>query len=240
MANLPASRVNIDEAPFAHVGVDFFDLLLVKQLRCQTNRYGCLFTCLTTRAIHLEVAANLSKLSFINAMRRFVARRGPLKHIFSHNRTNLVGCNRTLRCAVADRNQHQIYNCFRQQSIEWSFNHPGAIHLSGCLERRICTVKNILIAVVSKQTMNDDMLHTLFLKVEDIITSRPLCDVTLEPGSTTSLTPNHLLKIEPSVGLPPILCIQSDCFARQCHHVVQYAADQFWNRWVYGMLDHPN
>ena len=101
-------------------------------------------------------------------------------------------------------------------------------------------MKNILIAVVSKQTMNDDMLHTLFLKVEDIITSRPLCDVTLEPGSTTSLTPNHLLKIEPSVGLPPILCIQSDCFARQCHHVVQYAADQFWNRWVYGMLDHPN
>ena len=59
--------------------------------RSVVKRYGRLFTCMTTRAIHLEVAYDLSTSAFINALRRFVSRRGPVQHIFSDIGTNFVG-----------------------------------------------------------------------------------------------------------------------------------------------------
>ena len=76
MANIPEDRLKVNSPPFAHVGIDYFDPFLVKQSRSETNRYGCVFSCLTVRAIHIEVAKDLSTDAFINAMRRFIARRG--------------------------------------------------------------------------------------------------------------------------------------------------------------------
>jgi len=46
-------------APFSKVGVDYFGPIMVKHLRKQGKRYGCPFTCLITRAVHLEVAKSL-------------------------------------------------------------------------------------------------------------------------------------------------------------------------------------
>jgi len=43
------------------------------------------------RAIHIEIAHSLDTSSFINALRRFIARRGRPKHIFSDNGGNFVG-----------------------------------------------------------------------------------------------------------------------------------------------------
>ena len=49
-----------DKPPFSFVGIDYFGPLKVKAGRTHLNRYGCLFTCLTTRAVHLEVAHSLT------------------------------------------------------------------------------------------------------------------------------------------------------------------------------------
>ena len=81
MADLPPSRLQIDTHPFAYCGVDYFGPLLVKQRRFQVKRYGCLFTCLTSRAIHIEDAMDLTTNAFINALRRFLSRRGPLEDV---------------------------------------------------------------------------------------------------------------------------------------------------------------
>ncbi|XP_068723837.1 uncharacterized protein [Montipora capricornis] len=89
MASLPYDRLQI-APPFSKVGVDFFGPLRVKYLRKQEKRYGCLFTCLVTRAIHLEVAFSLSTDSFIMCLRRFIARRGKPTVIYSDNGTNFV------------------------------------------------------------------------------------------------------------------------------------------------------
>ena len=75
MASLPYNRVQIAPA-FSKIGVDFFGPLEVKHLRKHEKRYGCLFTCLVTRAVHLEVAFSLSTDSFIMCLRRFIAKRG--------------------------------------------------------------------------------------------------------------------------------------------------------------------
>ena len=65
-----------DKPPFSFVGIDNFGPIIVKAGRTHLKRYGCLFTCLTTRAVHLEIAHSLTADSFIAAFKRFSCRRG--------------------------------------------------------------------------------------------------------------------------------------------------------------------
>jgi hypothetical protein len=79
MAPLPEARVTPGEPPFSSVGIDYFGPLKVKYKRGTVKRYGCVFTCLAIRAIHIEIAHDLSTDSFIQAVSSFVSRRGPPK-----------------------------------------------------------------------------------------------------------------------------------------------------------------
>ena len=105
MANLPEGRLIADHPPFTFVGVDLFDPLLVKQGRSQLKRYGVLFTCFTTRAVHIEVAHGLDTSSFIQSLRRFVARRGQVLELRSDNGSNFVGAEHELAKVVENWNK---------------------------------------------------------------------------------------------------------------------------------------
>ena len=179
-----------------------------------------------------EVAIDLSTSSFINVLRRFVSRRGPVKHIFSDNGTNFVGCARLMQESVKRWNQAQIHQSLRQMNVAWTFNPPSASHMGGVWERMIRVVRNVLLAITPKQTLSDDDLVTLFTEVEAIVNSRPLTNVPLEAGEDTPLTPNHLLRLNPAVAPPCILTEESDNYSRQRFRIVQFAADEFWKRWV--------
>ena len=97
MAPLPAARVAPFDPPFTHVGVDYFGPLFVKQGRSEVKRYGCLFTCLTMIAVHIEVAHTLEADSFICAYQRFVSRRSRPRAMYSDNGTNFTSAERELR-----------------------------------------------------------------------------------------------------------------------------------------------
>ena len=97
MADLPAERVTPAKPPFCYVGVDCFGPFLVKRGRSHVKCYGCLFTCFTIRAIHIEKLDTLDADSFINAFVRFCARRGVPEKIQSDNGTNFVADERELR-----------------------------------------------------------------------------------------------------------------------------------------------
>ena len=117
MESLPSDLLQVAPA-FSKVGVDFFGPLRVKHLRKQEKRYGCLFTCLVTRAVHLEFAFSLSTDSFIMCLRRFIARRGKPTVIYSDNETNFVGANRELRKCIDDWNQDMIGRVLSQEGIQ--------------------------------------------------------------------------------------------------------------------------
>ena len=104
MASLPYDRLQIAPA-FFKVGKDFFGPLKVKHLRKQEKRYGCLCTCMVTRAVHLEVAFSLS---FIMCLRRFIARRGKPTVIYSDNGKNFVGASVSVR----------VYQCLEPR-LDW-------------------------------------------------------------------------------------------------------------------------
>jgi len=91
MASLSPDRVESNKPPFTNVGVDVFGPFLVKRGRSQEKRYGCLFTCLGIRAVHIEMLHSLETDSFINALVRISARRGFSELMRSDNGTNFKG-----------------------------------------------------------------------------------------------------------------------------------------------------
>ena len=96
MANLPTDKPK-SEAPFTYCSVDYFGPWHIKQGRKELKRYGVLFTCLSSRAIYLEVAKTLETSSLIIVLRCFLARRGPIRQLRSDQGKNLVGARTELR-----------------------------------------------------------------------------------------------------------------------------------------------
>ena len=96
MRPLPDFRIpNTENFIFQNTGVDFFGPFAIKASdNLYPKRYARIFTCLTTRAVHLEPAYHLSTDSFIQAILRFIARRGNPHLIVSDNGRNFVGASR--------------------------------------------------------------------------------------------------------------------------------------------------
>ena len=231
MADLPADRVTSDFPPFSFVGVDCFGPLLVKRGRGTAKRYGVLFTCLTIRAVHIEVAHSLTSDSFIHALRRFISRRGNVKEMRSDNGTNFVGAERELRAELSRWNQSQVHNFLLQRDIKWTFNTPGASHHGGVWERQIRSAKKILYALTSSQILDDEGLVTLLCEVENIINSRPLTSVSSDPQDLNPITPNQILLLRSTPVLPPGRFEDTDNYYRRKWRQVQHMASEFWQRW---------
>jgi hypothetical protein len=100
MSPLPEARVTPEEPVFSSVGIDYFGPLFVKLKRSVVKRYGCVFTCLVIRAIHIEVSYDLSTDSFIQAFMRFVSRRGPPTKVFSDKGTHFKGVETEIKEAL--------------------------------------------------------------------------------------------------------------------------------------------
>lgn len=86
------------------------------------------------------MAPSLDANSFINALRRFIARRGQVLELRSDNGTNFVGAERELRTAIEQWNLAQINDALLQKGIKWSFNPPASSHHGGPWERLIRSV----------------------------------------------------------------------------------------------------
>lgn len=232
MSDLPVDRITADFPPFTSVGIDFFGPFEVKRGRSFTKRYGVLFCCLTSRAVHLEVAHSLNTDSCINAVRRFICRRGQVKEIRTDNGTNFVAANRELKQAIDELNHSKIRNSLMQEGIKWTFNPPHGAHHGGVWERLVQEVKKILFSVIKQQVLDDETLQTFFCEVEAILNDRPITPSSDDPNDLEALTPNHLLQLKAKPILPPGLFRKDDLYTRRRWKQVQYIADLFWSRWV--------
>ena len=100
MADLLVERLGYKQPSFSNTGVDYFGPFLVPIRRSTENRWGFLFTCLTTRAVHIEVVPSLDTNSCVMGVERFIARRGTPTTIMSDNGTNFVGAQKELLACV--------------------------------------------------------------------------------------------------------------------------------------------
>ena len=161
MSDLPPERVISGKPAFSFVGVDYFGPFSVKQGRSVVKRYGCLFTCLTIRAVHIEIAQSLDTSSFISALQRFICRRGRPEVIRSDNGGNFVGAEHELSTALQQWNQSRITEFLHQTEIQWKFNTPTAFHMGGVWERMIRSVRKVPTSIVKEQLLTDEVLMTV-------------------------------------------------------------------------------
>ena len=207
MAQLPDYRLQCIP-PFTYCAVDYFGPFNIKDRRSVVPRYGVLFTCMMSRAIHLETANSLESDSFINALRRFISIRGPVRQLRCDRSTNFVGANNQLNRELASMTNRKVS------------------HMGGVWERQIRTVRSVLVLMLenSGSQLDDESLRTLLIEVMCIVNSRPLSVNDLyDPSSTEPLTPNHILTMKTKIVLPPPGEFQlADLYSRKRRRRVQY------------------
>ena len=230
MASLPEDRVRPSKPPFTNVGVDCFGPMFVRHGRSTVKRYGVLFTCLSVRAVHIEVVHSLDTDAFINALRRFISRRSHPQQISSDNDGNFVKGERDLREAVRDWNQQKIHEFLLAKNIEWIFNPPTSSRFGGVWDRCIRTVRKVMTALLKEQPLDDEGLLTLMCEEESVVNGRPITKVSDDPRDPEALTPNHLLLLRSGPMLPPELFVREDTYSLRRWRQVQYLADVFWRR----------
>ena len=237
MAELPTDRFE-QVPPFTFSAVDYFGPFYIKEGRKEMKRYGVLFTCMASRAIHLEIATSLTTDSFLNAYRRFVCRRGPIQQLRSDQGTNFVGAKNELEAALHEMNHNKIQRELLKDNCDWfawKMNVPHASHMGGVWERQIKTVRSVLTGLLENHgnQLDDESLRTLMIEAEAIVNSRPLTtDDLTDPDSQDVLTPNHLLTMKSSIILaPPGNFQRADVYSKKRWRRVQQLADEFWQRW---------
>lgn len=130
-ADLPDSRLGYQQLLFANNGVVYFGPILVRHGRKTEKRHGVLFTCLTTRAVHLEIAHTLDTDSCLMAVRRMMARRGKAANIWWDNGTNFVGSERELRESLKRLDNERIVDQLSNERVQWHFNPPSSPYFGG-------------------------------------------------------------------------------------------------------------
>jgi len=212
--------------------MDYFGPLSVTIGRRHEKRYGVLFTCLSTRAVHIEIAASLSTDSTIMAIRRMIGRRGCPQQLHSDNGTNLRGADTELRKALMELDQQRITQEMTSRGIDWKFIPPSAPHMGGAWERLVRSVKVALGSTLNERSPKEEVLQTLFVEAEYIVNSRPLTHVSLDPDDLEALTPNHFLLGSSSGNVVPGVFTDSDLHLRKLWRQGQRLADCFWRRWI--------
>ena len=236
MTALPEDRLAITP-PFTNSAVDYFDPWTIKLGRKEVKHYGVLFTCLASKAIHLETATSLETDSFLNALRCFICRRGPIRQLRSDQGTYFVGARPELKQALKEMNHEKVKSQLLKENCDWfefKMNVPTASHMGGVWERQIKSVRNVLDALLRKNgaQLDDESLRTLMCEAEAIVNGRPLTvDSLNDPDSLTPLTPNHILTMISKIILsPPGVFQYADKYCRSIWRLVQHLPNEFWCR----------
>lgn len=234
MGNLPLARLEY-ERPFLKVGVDYAGPLLAYFKRSRGQKphkvYICLFVCMATKAVHIEVAFALTTDSFLAAFRRFFSRRGVCSDIFSDNGTNFVGANNQLTelFQFLLANNQEISHSLLTDKVIWHFNPPGGSHFGGIFETAIKSTKIHLKRVIGDHILTYEELLTLLIQIEAILNSRPICAQSAE--TLDPLTPFHFILGQVPTQIPTDMQIAETETSRLSHwQQIERMRQHFWKR----------
>ena len=183
----------MDEGPpFANTGVDFAGPLFLSNGMKKTSKiYVCLFTCMATRAIHLELVDSLSVETFICAFRRFVGRRGLPAKMLSDNAKTFKSAAKEIRKLVT---APKLFEVLAVQGVKWQFITERSPWEGGAWERLIRSVKRCIVKVVGRAMLHWNEMNTILVEIEGVINSRPITYVHGDSeGISYPLTPSHLV-----------------------------------------------
>ncbi|XP_011884071.1 PREDICTED: uncharacterized protein LOC105571211 [Vollenhovia emeryi] len=237
MGDLPTNRVTPNRA-FYGCGLDYAGPFYVKsRVRGPANikTYMCVFVCIVTKAVHLELATDMSTDAFLNCLRRFIARRGKCKHIYCDNGTNFVGAKTELSELYDKLSkiefQENVTNFLGEDRILWHFNPPSAPNFGGLWESVVKSAKRHLNRILFNTSLTYEELYTVLTQVESCLNSRPLSPLSEDPYDLIPLTPAHFLIGDTMAALPQedLTNVNTNRLDRYQH--LQQLVQHFWNRW---------
>lgn len=237
MADLPKCRLEQSKA-FLHTGVDYAGPLYITPHRKRGVRsqkaYICLFVCLVTKAIHIELASDLSSATFLDAFKRFLSRRGPCKYLYSDNGKNFVASkaylNELYKFLLSDEYYKSFSSELTKHRISWRMNPPTASHFGGIWESNIKSVKTLLFRVIGKQILSYEEMLTVLNQIEAVLNSRPLYLLSSDPSEPNALTPSHFISTAPLEFLPA-LNVSKECTSLVTRYSLMNSLVQsFWKR----------
>ena len=233
MAPKTESEVGSSCRAFSSCAVDFAGPFETKQGRGKTRmkRYLCVFLCMQSRTVHLEIAFGLDTDSFLRAFLRFVARRGKPSAIISDNGRNFVGANRELQALARRLDQDVIKKKTAHLYIDWRFIPPGAPHFNGGCEAIVKSAKRALKRTLEAAHLTDEELMTAFCRAEALLNSRPLTAVSSDPKDSPPLTPAAFLLGHTDVDVSPEDADGPENTRRRWRRLQQLNTE-FWRRWI--------
>lgn len=193
-APLPENRVG-EAAAFEVVGVDFAGPVY---LRGEQKGWFCLFTCAVYRAVHLELTTSLATAAFLEVFRRFIARRGRPKIVYSDNGRNFVGAQNFLK----EVDWRKVERNGVSQQIQWKFNPPHAPWWGGWWERLIGLVKRLLRRMLGRACLSYEEMVTMLCDCEAIVNARPITYLSDAAAEFAPLTPAMFIQDLREVGVP--------------------------------------
>ena len=198
----PLPQIRLSEMPpFTNTGVDFAGPLYCRERgrgKKAYKSYISLYTCASTRAIHMELVPDMSSPALKNSMIRFVSTRGIPQCMISDNAKSFKKTAEDLNCQITRSPTHEF---IEDNNITWLFYLEKSPWWGGFIERMVGSVKSVLRKTLYRTFLSYDEMTTLLKQLESIVNSRPITqmfdDEVVEP-----LTPSHLLIGKRSTQLP--------------------------------------
>ena len=239
LGELPAERISTSPA-FTSTGLDFAGPFTIKKGHTRKpvylKAYLCLFVCLSTKAIHLEVISDLTTASFLAGLRRFTSRRGCPTVIHSDNGSNFVGARNQLKEVYnflqAEDTDSTVHQHLLKDRITWDNIPERAPHFGGLWESAVKTMKYHLKRVVGTQILTYEELATVSCQVEACLNSRPILATTSHNSDgILSLTPGHFLLLKPPTAYPDQPRLPEEPCRLKKWQLCQSIVQHFWDRW---------
>lgn len=237
MGQLPSSRVT-PTRPFKNSGVDYAGPISIRTSKGRGHHaykgYVCLFVCMATKAIHLEVVSDLTTQGFLAAFKRFVSRRGYCSDIWSDNGTNFLGASKELEKLfyIEKSGIHkELAEALATNGTTWHFIPPHSPNFGGLWEAGVKAVKYHLRRVIGDTTLTYEELSTVLTQIEACLNSRPLSRLESVSEGFDVLTPGHFLVGEPLLTVPEYNFESQNVSNLRRWQLTQRMMQNFWRRW---------
>ena len=246
MGQEPSYRVTPQTKCFVETGVDYAGPLYVttsKRRGVKSQKaYICIFICLATKAIHIELVSDLSTEMFLNAFKRFISRRGPVSVIHSDRGTNFICAKRKideLYSLVSSANfNDSLTRELIDNKITFRFNPPYSPHMGGIWETAVRSVKLHLFRVIGTQILTYEEMNTVLIQIEALLNSRPLCVLpSSDPSEPLALTPAHFLCSTPLKWIPSQDLSNQSPNRLERYQLMDKLVQSYWLRWRFDYLN---
>ena len=186
--SLPPHRVNLTK-PFGSTGIDYTGHFYIREGDAKVKAYILIFTCLTTRSVHLELLS-MDTEDFVLAFLRFSNRYSIPREVFTDNaRTFLAGASMIKNLTLSSSYRSH----FSTENVVFKTIPTYSPWYGACWERLIRTVKSCIYKTIGRNIFSFDCFVTLLTDIQNSINSRPLYYKSSNDIDFEVITPNHFL-----------------------------------------------